>query len=177
MWDAPADNKIYRVLAQAHESGSHKFHEMCQKIFADSDLRLAKELAPKKRTLSQIKLALRDNQVVSLEERMAISSGQQNKQPKKSSFSDTYAAGPPLDGGNGFQFDWPDATVYQIKVRLGLRLAGPPLDGGNEFQFGWPGATEQPKIKVGTQHAQTCQNKTYLGNAGRQFLQNLGTKG
>ena len=115
-----------------------------------SKLAPTKELTPKKdRPLYQIKLARRDNtQICSLSELLTISSCRQKKTPrrKKPSFSDTFAAGPPVDGIKG-------------------------------FPSGWTTATEQPKIDVGTQRAQTHQKeKITWGTKGGNSFGNLALK-
>ena len=85
----------------------------------------------------QIKLAIKENRRVSLSERLTIKSCRQKKTPRrtKPSFSDTFAVGPPVNGNKGFPSGW--------TTRISR----------------WTTATEQPKINVGPQRAQTRQKE------------------
>ena len=59
----------------------------------------------------------------------------------------------------------------------GTMAAGPPLDGGKGFPSSWTTATEQPKIDVGTQRAQTRQKKKLTwGTKGGNSFGNLALK-
>ena len=82
------------------------------------------KLTPKKdRQLYQIKLALREYRQISLSKRLAITSCKQKKiTPKKPSFSDTWTAGLPLNGGKGFHSGWTNATE-QPKIDVGTQRA------------------------------------------------------
>ena len=179
MRDACSVKQIHQTLVSYSKLAPplHEIAAMHRDIFDDADRRLvtgesflhhphddprrwphleksglvwASAKSPKKdRPLYQIKLAQEDDKQISLSELVIISSCRQRKTPrrKKPSFSDTFAAGPPVNGNKGFPSGW--------TTRISR----------------WTTATEQPKINVGPQRAQTRQKEklTWGTTGGNSF--------